>query len=275
MKTPARLALLTTMTLLPFSAGSPFAAPRVSAPLVRFGSSNASGDLSYSDSYDGTFSAEVALTGLRPSAVYALTLNGKPDKPGNEELSRVGKTVATGGGREGYLDFQMIRTDAQGRFRGRTTEVPLSPGRYDVKFFVKDVERNWQVVLGLDILQFSVQAPPKRGVPQIRITRIVPNGQIEGIVGGLTGDPKKYKVLVYVRTDKWYIHPFTHGGEGYSFASVNTDGTWKIKTVKREFAADEVMALLVDAAYQPPATIDNIDRIGAVATHGEPGQGRL
>ena len=250
-------------------------AARISAPLVRFGPGREFGNVVYAETYEGTFSVEIELAGLRPSAPYALTLNGKPQSPGNDELMRLGKTTISGGIKEAHLDFQTIRAGADGTFRGRTLSVALSEGRYDVKFFVKDIERGWQVVLGVDVLQFTMQAAPSKNRPQIRITKLLPNVSIEGQVRGLTGDAAKYKVIVFVKTDKWYIHPFTHGGEGLSFASVKSDGSWQIKTVRREFPADEVVALLVETSYKAPFTIDDIDRIPALAKHMEEGRGRL
>ena len=100
----------------------------------------------------------------------------------------------------------------------------------------------------------------EQGRAGIAITDIKSNDVIEGKVSGL--NPSQYemlKVLVYVRTDKWYIHPYQAGGEGKSYAKINQDGTWKIKTVKREFPANKVAALVVDKEYRSPAEAIDIE----------------
>lgn len=92
----------------------------------------------------------------------------------------------------------------------------------------------------------------------ITIGKIVENQQISGSVGGLAPqDYKNYKVVVYVHTDKWYIHPYAGQDEGLSWASIQSNGTWRIKTVKREFKADKVAALLVKRNYPEPNKIED------------------
>lgn len=109
----------------------------------------------------------------------------------------------------------------------------------------------------------SVSAQEReQGTATITIIDIKSDDVIEGKVSGL--NPSQYerlKVLVYVHTDKWYIHPYKAGGEGKSYAKINQDGTWKIKTVRREFPADNVAVFVVDKDYKPPAevVIENIE----------------
>ena len=96
----------------------------------------------------------------------------------------------------------------------------------------------------------------------IAIIDIKPDDVIEGKVSGLNpGQYERLKVLVYVNTDKWYIHPYQAGGEGKSYAKINQDGTWKIKTVKREFPADKVAVLVVDKDYRPPAEVIDVELV--------------
>ena len=56
------------------------------------------------------------------------------------------------------------------------------------------------------------------------------------------------RVVVYVHTDKWYVHPYIGQGDGLGWAHINPDGTWTIRTVKREFAADLVGAFVIGRA---------------------------
>lgn len=112
--------------------------------------------------------------------------------------------------------------------------------------------------------------------PSIRILEIVENSHIVGRVTGL--DPSQYdqyKVLVYVKTDKWYIHPYERGGEGLSFAKINRDGSWSIGTVKRQFLADLVAALLVRKDYAPPSIVNDLRQIDTLASYTEQGRGKL
>ncbi len=125
-----------------------------------------------------------------------------------------------------------------------------------------------------------VEAERTTGAPRlslaVQIKEIVPNSRIVGRVTGLpparAGD---YKVLVYVKTDKWYIHPYERGGKGRSFATLNPDGSWQIETVKRAFLADFVAVLVVESTFAPPATVEDLSQIPAVVTYTEPGKNRL
>lgn len=96
----------------------------------------------------------------------------------------------------------------------------------------------------------------------ISIDRIVANEVISGYVRGLrSADYPKYKVIVYVHTDSWYIHPYAGQGEGLSWASIREDGTWRIQTVQRQFKADRVAALIVRRNYPEPGKVQNLDMI--------------
>lgn len=80
------------------------------------------------------------------------------------------------------------------------------------------------------------------------VDSIVKNDYIKGHVKGLPTDAmKKFKVLVYVKTNRWYIHPYAwneNHGEGYSYAHLNENGEFKIRTVLR-VPASEMVAMLV------------------------------
>jgi hypothetical protein len=96
----------------------------------------------------------------------------------------------------------------------------------------------------------------------IRIDKIKEDEFIKGKVSNIDS-PEKYKVLVYVHTDKWYVHPFAGQGEGKSWAGVKKDGSWSLQTVKREFTANKIVALIVDSltAEDAPSTLENIEKI--------------
>ena len=104
------------------------------------------------------------------------------------------------------------------------------------------------------------------GSPSITIDEIIANGRIAGLVAGVApsavGD---FKVLVYVHTDQWYIHPFAGQGEGQSWAPVRGDLTWSIRSVKRQYAADQVAALLVSRDVGAVSTVWDISEIPSKA----------
>jgi len=115
------------------------------------------------------------------------------------------------------------------------------------------------VLIGL--LVFVAPVVGQEGV-DISIDKIVRNDHISGRVSGLTSKgTSELKVIVYVKTDKWYIHPYKSGGDGKSFASIETDGSWKIETVRRDFAASQIAALVVERSSRPPSPTSNVSAI--------------
>lgn len=94
---------------------------------------------------------------------------------------------------------------------------------------------------------------------QISIDRIEANREIAGTVRGAT-PAAAYKVLVYVHTDKWYIHPWANRGEGQSWAAIGEDGKWRIATVRREFKADKIAGLVVKRNAPEPSTLFELPR---------------
>lgn len=115
----------------------------------------------------------------------------------------------------------------------------------------------------------------------LSIDEIVEDEQISGRVTGLSPDEVAgYKVVVYVHTDQWYIHPYAGQAEGRSWASITPSGAWTIKTVKREFSADRVGALLVERSLQPPSRVRSLAAIESRAQtvkdlSGTPDHGKL
>ena len=106
-----------------------------------------------------------------------------------------------------------------------------------------------QILLTLAMLSLALpfisRSVAEDGVA-ITIDRIIENNAVFGTVVGLTKQGnEEHKVLVYVKTNQWYIHPFAHGGEGKSWASISSDGVWQIETVRRDIASSSVAALVV------------------------------
>jgi hypothetical protein len=77
------------------------------------------------------------------------------------------------------------------------------------------------------------------GKPSVRITKISQReGKIGGVVSGVK-DPQDYSVLVLIKTDVWYVHPYLGNS-----AQIAADGSWELPHVVRgsEF---NIAALLV------------------------------
>lgn len=96
----------------------------------------------------------------------------------------------------------------------------------------------------------------------VTIDQIVADEQISGYVHSLNpADYRKYKVIVFVHTDQWYIHPYAGQDEGLSWTTIKANGTWQIQTVQRQFRADKVAALLVSRNYPEPNKVESLKRV--------------
>src|SRR5436190_23839497 len=101
---------------------------------------------------------------------------------------------------------------------------------------------------------------------QISIDKIEKNDSVRGTVSGLTTAGRdQLRVVVYVKTDKWYIHPFTQGGDGKSFASIDAHGRWTIGSEFRGLAASAVAALVVRGDTATPPQVFSVRDIPNIA----------
>lgn len=79
---------------------------------------------------------------------------------------------------------------------------------------------------------------------------------IKGKVTGLRpGEHKKLKVVVYVYTDKWYIHPYKSNDPGKGYAQIEADGSWRISTKSWGHQAFMAAYLVVDKLWIPKSPI--------------------
>jgi len=92
----------------------------------------------------------------------------------------------------------------------------------------------------------------------LTITAIVQDDHIAGTVSGLTEQGRSlYKVVTFVKTDRWYVHPYADGGEGKSYALIGPKGAWTIESIYRGIPASAVGILLVRReAKIPPQSIN-------------------
>jgi hypothetical protein len=122
---------------------------------------------------------------------------------------------------------------------------------------MKTLARAFLVLVLFGFLTASVDA--QQQPVSITIAKIVRSEQINGKITGLTDVGRRnHKVVVYVKTDQWYIHPYAQGGDGKSWASIADDGSWKITTVKRDIPASEIAALVVRAEASPASPVPNV-----------------
>ena len=100
----------------------------------------------------------------------------------------------------------------------------------------------------------------------VSIDGIVANDRIFGTVRGLQ-DHARFKIVVYVKTDRWYVHPYADAGEGKSWARISRDGGWTIGTVQREFPATAIAAIVVAADFREPSVSENVRNIPHVGIY--------
>lgn len=117
------------------------------------------------------------------------------------------------------------------------------------------------IALIVSLVLISVPQLLLAGGPEVTIDRIAQDDVVEGRVKGLQGSLGAYKVVLYVHTDRWYIHPYAGQGEGDSWAAIKQDGTWQINTVKRRFSADKMAVLVVNAKATVPAKTSDVRSI--------------
>lgn len=112
---------------------------------------DATGEIQYHASFPGGFVVRARLEGLLPNHRYILTLNGNPERQGNDKLTEhVPQNT-----REKYYDFLTITTGADGRYEARFG-IRLPPGPYDLRFYVKDTT-DFKIVLYHDFFKFTVE----------------------------------------------------------------------------------------------------------------------
>jgi len=119
----------------------------------------------------------------------------------------------------------------------------------------------------LDALRTQISAEG----PAVGITDIHANAEILGTVVNLPNWLNGSAcVVVFIHTDKWYIHPTANAGLGKSFATV-VNGTWHLPTVapppppaRGQQIADHVAAVLmgnVDNCSNVPIQLENINTL--------------
>jgi len=88
---------------------------------------------------------------------------------------------------------------------------------------------------------------------ELKVDEIVTNGHIKGHIKGLPQAAlENFKVIFYVKTDRWYAHPYYQSEnpqEGIAYAKLNDDGTFQIPTVRRQIPASRLAVSVVPQPY--------------------------
>ncbi len=89
---------------------------------------------------------------------------------------------------------------------------------------------------------------------EVHVDEIVRNSHITGHIKGLPTDAyDKFKVIFYVKTNRWYVHPYTHyegQEEGYSYSNLKANGEFRVKTVRRDVPSKQLAVVLVPKSHK-------------------------
>lgn len=89
---------------------------------------------------------------------------------------------------------------------------------------------------------------------RVVVEEIVKNDHIKGFVKGLPQEAlDKFKVVFYVKTNRWYVHPYTYyegQEEGYSYSNLRADGSFWVRTVRRDVPSRELAVVVVPKNYK-------------------------
>jgi hypothetical protein len=153
------------------------------------------------------------------------------------------------------IDVSPVQTDRNGNFRF----IVMTPNPIVVKAYKEGYSTYEKLLSPQERVELSIRLTPQTSQVRIVMTSFRTNDSISGRVEGLSArDYKDYKILVYVLTNKWYIHPWAENVEGRGFANIRNDGTWRIGTVWRGYQAYRVAFLLTGQSTYSPPTVEII-----------------
>ena len=119
-------------------------------------------------------------------------------------------------------------------------------------------------VIALLALLGACQGNTSRGAgdntkPEIQITEVPSRGagpdRLERIAGTVRGvNIKDCKVIVFARTDTWYVQPYIEASD----TEIKNSNTWQTDT----HLGSEYAALLVNNSYKPPSTTGRLPEVG-------------
>jgi hypothetical protein len=116
-------------------------------------------------------------------------------------------------------------------------------------------------VLGLACLPvIGCRSHQAQVAPSIEFTKLPPAGEgsaylLRPIAGRVTGAKPNQRVVLFARAGVWWLQPL---GIEHPFTAIQRDSTWNNST----HPGTAYAALLVDARYKPPLTLDELPRPG-------------
>lgn len=109
---------------------------------------------------------------------------------------------------------------------------------------------NWKRETRQTLNEYAYACPST----EVVVDSIVKNETIKGHVKGLPAQAyKDFKVVFYVKTNVWYIHPYQYypgQDEGYSYSNLNSNGEFQVKTVLRQVPSAAMAAVLVPKSFK-------------------------
>ncbi len=193
----------------------------------------------------------LATTALAQRATPALSIveiSGRiTDASGQAIEKAIVKAVGT--------DVSPVLTNAEGRYKfylvGQTEPFTLTLSKEGY------VARSSTPITPRRRATFDAVLNPAAPPPvNVVMENFISDQSISGRVTGLNPeDVGRYKVLVYVQTNQWYIHPYAENTPGKGYAKIEAEGSWRIKTVNRGHGPFRLAILVVPRDYIPPATV--------------------
>jgi hypothetical protein len=120
------------------------------------------------------------------------------------------------------------------------------------------------LILALVITTFSAFANETKSIlteyenecrtTEVVVDEIMRDSHIKGHVTGLPQEAyEKFKVVFYVKTNRWYVHPYTfYEGqeEGYSYSNIRADGSFWVRSVRRQVPSKQLAVVVVPKSYR-------------------------
>jgi len=153
----------------------------------------------------------------------------------NADIQIVGNPLAT-------------KTDAKGNF---SMFIESSSAKITLRITKEDYER-YEVELSLPLTQLVEIRLKRIEKPKISIEGASIGTNIWGRVSGIAPNRiGQFKIIVYLFTDKYYIHPWAK-----SQKIISSNGEWRISSVRQPGPCpDKVLAAIVDLNYNQQAII--------------------
>jgi len=215
----------------------------------------------------GLFASVLAVIALLASVAWAqdaptiVEVVGKVTDPsGNPVAKATVEALET--------NVSAVLTDASGGYRfylvgqQKPFRVKISKDGY--------IEQSSDLISPQPSVKHEIVLQPRNIPPKLTVTMgsFTANKSMSGKVEGLhPGEEAKYKVFVYVLSDKWYLHPEVSDEAGMGFAVIAADGSWTIRTVKHSDSSPIKLALLVvpiDCEPKPTVEVRHDDAEGSL-----------